>query len=278
MILGTRYLLENPGSSYIGEFRLRDYQTHVSRTGRPYGKGVLEDAGGEVAAYWWKEGDPLLWEDRGVVFAEGESRRFGDRVLVNLGSLEDRVIEGPDRGARLVPHNLAHDPEVLLGCVEAIETVTTPALQAFCDNAFTDLRFAGRFFAVPASKDHHHAFPGGLAAHSLAVAKMASEQAGLNAVERDLALVGGLFHDVGKTLTCDPGRPHPVYLDHDLLALELLSRPLAELDQANPGLADRLRYILTWKRAEPRQPPRTPSAIAVRNADRQSAAAASDDE
>lgn len=274
MLFGTQYLRKNLGQPFSGEFRLRDYQTLISRTGHPYGKGILEDATGHLTAYWWGEKEPLLLEERAVMYVEGITKCLDGRTVVTMTLIRDRYLEGPEHGSRLIPQSLVHDPSVLLQCVEAIETLQTPNLRSFCDDVFTDLDFAHKFFTVPASLEHHHAFRGGLAEHSVAVALAAAGQQQPNATERDLAFVGGLLHDIGKILTCDPLRTRPVYLDHDLLTLEILSRPLAALDRRDSGLADRLRYLFTCKRAMPRMRPRTPSANAVWGMDRQNVALA----
>jgi len=273
MIFGAQFLKQNPEGPFAGEFRLRDYQTLVSESGQTYGKGMLEDATGQIPAYWWGDGEgEFYWTERLVMYVQGNTQRLGDRTIVRVSSMEDRFLEGPARGVRVIPQTLAQDPAVLLQVVEAVDQIQTRSLQEFCDRLFDDLEFARKFFTVPASRDNHHAFPGGLAAHSVAVAKAAAQDARLSQRERDLAMVGGLLHDVGKTITCDPLRPHPVYLDHDLLSLEILSRPLSELDKKDSKLADSLRYILTCRRAQPRKAPRTPSAVAVWSADRQDAA------
>ena len=273
MIYTIQHLKENPGITFAGEYRLRGYQTFVSRSGARYGKGVLEDASGEMPLLNWSSSEPAIWDDHDVMSVEGLVQRLDYQTVVKIRVIEDRLVEGTDRGIQLVPHSYACDPKVLQRCIGLVEQIDTPALQRFCNALFCDLDFARLFFSVPASRNHHHAFPGGLAAHSVAVAETAARYPRLSRKERDLAIVGGLVHDAGKVITHDPARSHAVYLDHDLLALERLSDPLKVLDNADPDLADHLRHILTWKRALPETKPGTLPAIAVHTADCHDAAA-----
>ena len=65
---------------------------------------------------------------------------------------------------------------------------------------------AMRFFRAPASRTHHHAFPGGLAVHSEEVArfgaKMLIPDNPAHGYEADLVTAAALLHDLGK---CLPG-------------------------------------------------------------------------
>ena len=66
----------------------------------------------------------------------------------------------------------------------------------------------------------------------------------------DLAIVGALLHDAGKTVTLRNGgkfSPASYALDHDALTLEVLAPYLKRLDSVNSDLADALRYVWTWK-------------------------------
>jgi 3'-5' exoribonuclease len=69
-----------------------------------------------------------------------------------------------------------------------------------------------RFVTAAAAKYNHHAYPGGLLEHALevatAVVRLAADH---RHIDRDLAIVGALLHDVGKL---------DAY-DHDLIACDL---------------------------------------------------------
>lgn len=51
--------------------------------------------------------------------------------------------------------------------LELIETIDTPPLHRMLWRIFREREVVARFWTMPASARHHHAFPGGLAIHSL---------------------------------------------------------------------------------------------------------------
>ena len=60
-------------------------------------------------------------------------------------------------------------------------------------------RYKKRWLTVPASKRNHHAFPGGMLLHSYNVAMMSKMNAAfMKGAWTDLAVAGGLLHDIGK--------------------------------------------------------------------------------
>ena len=147
-------------------------------------------------------------------------------------------------------------------------------VQAFVLLTFLNKRLRDAFFEVPASREHHHSWSGGLAEHSIEVA----EHVATNALIRDsnqrwLASVAGLFHDIGKVRTLHTERDvrrKSEILGHDCLTLETLAPSLAWLDQFDSESGQVLRYLLTWDPT--RQPrPLLPTAMAVKEADRLSA-------
>lgn len=152
------------------------------------------------------------------------------------------------------------------------------SLRRFVLDVFHDERIAGSFFTCPASVDHHHAFAGGLAEHSLEVA------GGVLSVlaEREcsdlvwLASCAGLFHDIGKIRThrVDGKNTKTGYiLQHDQLTLEILAPAFAELDKRWSDGANALRYLLTLnQRKDHASRPLMPSGVALQMMDRLSAA------
>lgn len=152
------------------------------------------------------------------------------------------------------------------------------ALRQFVLDVFSDAKTAEAFFTLPASREHHHCWPGGLAEHSLEVAR------GVLRVLPDdeepqiawLTSCAELVHDIGKTRTHQAnGNYTPLghVLDHDLLTLEILAPALAKLDQRWPEGGRILRYQLTLKlRPDHAKRPMIPAGIILLALDRYSAA------
>ena len=103
--------------------------------------------------------------------------------------------------------DLAGSPEVPLERLEAdlrelISTVQNPDLRRLLDALLGEgTESWARFRVAPAAKYYHQAFTHGLLDHSLSVAQAVSAAAAaFPGLDRDIAVTGGLLHDIGKTL------------------------------------------------------------------------------
>jgi len=156
-----------------------------------------------------------------------------------------------------------------------LREIPCPMLQAFVVQVFLDRNTRERFFTWQASRSHHHSYPGGLAEHSVEVARrVAGDPLGFEPLERWVGSVAGLLHDIGKirTMRSDGSRPPgDLPIDHEVLTLSVLSAPLEWLDRAAPEAAKMMRYVLSWSSEKERRP-LLPVAMAVRESDRVSAA------
>jgi len=78
-----------------------------------------------------------------------------------------------------------------------LTTVCDETLRTIADAALSEMEHYWR--TVPGAKSVHHNFVGGTLVHSVNVANLAAVMADqLDGANRDLALVGGLLHDIGK--------------------------------------------------------------------------------
>lgn len=102
------------------------------------------------------------------------------------------------------------------------------------------------FCRVPGSINHHHAYPGGLLRHSLEVANDISGRIFNDPISRELGIVAGLLHDIGKikTFTEDGRTPLGYAVDHDGMTLEVIASGLRYLDEQNKNLGTALRNVL----------------------------------
>lgn len=149
------------------------------------------------------------------------------------------------------------------------------ALRQFLDDVFSDDSTVFNFFGLPASREHHHAYPGGLAEHSLEVATIVFQS--LWQCDHDqfwLALVAGLLHDIGKLRTFKNRGGYSnigFIVPHEQLTLEVLAEPLKQLDNSWPDGAIALRYLLTRSPQVEKRPLMTCS-VAIEYADKMSSA------
>jgi len=83
---------------------------------------------------------------------------------------------------------------------EILDTVERPALRALLDCLWADQDLMAALKRAPAAEKLHHAYLGGLLEHTLSVAEAAVLLARhYPKLDRDLLLVGVLWHDIGKT-------------------------------------------------------------------------------
>jgi len=130
-------------------------------------------------------------------------------------------------------------------CYEALRQT---CLQRFLLGVLGNPVIQQPFFTLPASITHHHSQPGGLLTHSLECAEFVLDVPELDPIQRDLGIVAGLLHDVGKIPLWDSNGKRTkagFLLHHEALTLEVLAPHLRLLDKAWPDGEVTLRYLLS---------------------------------
>ena len=125
------------------------------------------------------------------------SQRYGPQLTLKSASLAEAgdyrladLMDGPAAGADQMEADLRR----------LIDTVRNPWLRQLLD-ALIGARSQvwERFRRAPAAKYYHQAYLHGLLEHSLSVGQAVSAVSGaFPGVDRDLAVTGGLIHDIGK--------------------------------------------------------------------------------
>lgn len=171
------------------------------------------------------------------------------------------TLPGQDRDAIVGVHDdhrypaLWHMPEDLcpvegvLPAVQAlIHEVQAAPLKTFLLDVFARRDMHQVFWTMPASIRHHHAYPGGLAAHSMEVATDIAQHVGLTDIERDLGIAAGLLHDVGKVWAYSRDMQLTTAaraMGHELLGLSRLEPYLRDLERHWCDGAYAMRLLLS---------------------------------
>ncbi len=120
----------------------------------------------------------------------------------------------------------------------------TSPLKRVVNQVLLEREVRHQLLRMPASRAHHHAFPGGLLVHSMEAlhsARQLAHCAQLETQERELCEVAALLHDLGKINTI---YSDVVGLDHKVETLKLVERPLNWLIAKHPDLGRGLETIL----------------------------------
>ena len=175
---------------------------------------------------------------------EGDSAPTPLLILTGARSVDTQE----DDALRRLPADICPADGVFTGILELIQALTVQPLHHMMQRVFCDREVVDRYWTIPASAKFHHAFPGGLAAHSLEVAGDLAGQSSLEDHERELCIVAGLLHDIGKlwSYTQDmflntAGRA----MGHELIGLSRLERELQALEAEWPDGAYALRVMLS---------------------------------
>lgn len=131
---------------------------------------------------------------------------------------------------------------------ELINSIEAPPLKTFLLDVFARRDMHKLFWTAPASIRHHHAYPGGLAVHSMEVATDIAQHVGLTDIERDLGIAAGLLHDVGKVWAYTPDMQLTTAaraMGHELLGLSRLEPYLRDLERHWPDGAWAMRVLLS---------------------------------
>ena len=191
------------GQAVEGVYLVRGLEQRRKRNGDPFLKLELGDSTGTLEAMIWDDVEHAL-----------EIARQGSAVCVS-GQFEIH----PQYGAKLTvralraaestefdPADLADGPLVSVEQLERdldelIATVQDAGLRGLLERLLGEGTEVGaRFRSAPAAKYYHQAYRHGLLEHCLSVAQGVSLLAAtFPGIDRDVAVAGGLLHDIGKT-------------------------------------------------------------------------------
>lgn len=173
----------------------------TTRNGKPYLEVQLADVAGSVSlkiwdnAPWYAAFQAVGAEACIAVTALWQSSSYGmEAAEVDVRPLtveeEDRMLTG---GQELQERQREDWADIC----RMVSSVRDPRLQAL-GNALLE-NFAPRFRRAGAARGYHHARRGGLVEHTAGVMRTAEALCSAHAqLNRDLMIVGALFHDCGK--------------------------------------------------------------------------------
>ncbi len=191
------------GDTIVGFALLARKELRQDRNGRDYLDLMLQDATGSISGKVWSDSPALgnRFEAHQFVAFKGLVKRYRDQLQVNVVECRRATEEDRRHGfdeARLVP-STTEDIDDLWARLERLlaERIDRPVLRRLADETLA--AHGARLREHPAAKSIHHAYRGGLLEHVVSMAELAVAVCDhFPRIDRDLVLVGVLFHDLGK--------------------------------------------------------------------------------
>ena len=219
-------------------------QIAVTKTGKEYGRLMLQDKTGIVDAKIWNLNSPGV----GTFEAMDYVRIDGDvSVFMGANQLNVERIRKADEGEYLpenyLPVSDKNLEEMYKNLRILVSSIKNPYLKRLTESYFVeDPAFIKAFKFHSAAKSVHHGFVGGLLEHTLSVAKMCDYfAAAYPMLNRDLLLTAAVFHDIGKLRELSPF-PENDYTDdgqllgHIIIGTEMIADRICTI----PGFPERL--------------------------------------
>jgi len=219
-----------------GVYAVARKERRRTKTGSDYLALELVDPSGRIEARVWS--DVELLDGR---FGEGDAVRVLGRVdkYRDRLQLDVRSLEAADEDAAALTPGLRRDGDELDGFLEFLAgEIAHPGVKALVGRFVADDRFRARLRELPASREIHHDYAGGLLEHTVAVATICRDAAQVHPrLRSDLLLAAALLHDAGRTI--ELGRA-PTFrpteegrlLGHVQLGIRLIESRADSLDRA----------------------------------------------
>lgn len=232
-------------------FLVEEKNLAFSQKGAPYLSLRLKDRTGQMDGRIWDNATNL---DK--VFKKGDiiyinSRAVSFKSIIQLSIIEVRQATAEEMTWEdFLPTVKGNIEEMYQALMAFVDQVVSPPLNALLRSFFEDEEIASLFRKAPAAKGFHHINIGGLLEHTLSVTRLLAMVADhYPKSNRDLLLVGGMLHDIGKIREftyqgnidySDEGR----LIGHIVIGLEMLDAKIATIPDFPSGLAMELRHLI----------------------------------
>lgn len=196
-------------------------------------------------SYGIKNYDAKIWNNSDEISREitpgciayiwGAVREFKGNIQIHINKIE-RVLDPDDSIINMVtPSSELSEIKLSNELFKLISTVKSPEFYELLTQIFKSELIKTNFFKTAAGVEIHHAYIGGLAEHTLEVAKTVIHFCTLfKDINYDLALTAALLHDIGKTVELS-NFPENKYTDtgrllgHISIGVQLINDEIAKI-------------------------------------------------
>ncbi|MDF7636829.1 HD domain-containing protein [Leuconostocaceae bacterium ESL0958] len=180
---------------------VKSAEQRQTKAGKDYLAFVLADQTGDLPGNLWDvtpEQIQSLQPGR-VVHVTGTRDSYRGNPQMKLTSIRLAQEDEPHDPGDFVQRAPMAEGEMTTVLNELLLQVQQPDWQRLLRYLFK--KYRNEFLQYPAAKMNHHAFVGGLAYHSLSIARLATQILPLYPqLNADLLLTGALLHDLGKVI------------------------------------------------------------------------------
>ncbi len=190
------------GDSVQGFVLVSRKEARQDRNDRTYLDLKLTDASGSMDAKVWADSPALTadFDAHDFVAIRGSVKLYRDQLQMSVDDCRRVTDEDRQHGfdeSKLVPSTREDSSDLWRRLEKAMATIARPELRAVAQRAME--KHGDDLLGHPAAKAIHHAYRGGLLEHTTSMAELAIRVCGnYPQVDRDLVLLGVLFHDLGK--------------------------------------------------------------------------------
>ena len=203
-LIGTKEFVRDlvDGQHVDSIFEVRQLVRRQKKDGDPFLKLQLGDATGAVEAVVWEQVEEIARVATPGTAMRVSGRfcndpRYGAAITVRgvRAACEEEYDPAELREGPPVPYE-----QMVAALEELIDTIQRRHLRELVNRLLGPGTESGaRWLVAPAAKVYHQAYRHGLLEHSLSVAQGVSAMAAtFPAIDRDVAVVGALLHDIGK--------------------------------------------------------------------------------
>jgi len=236
--------------TFTTSFLVRSKEIREKKTGEPYISLSLADRTGEIEAKMWDNVADVMdtFNRDDFVKVKGVVQIYHNRPQITIHKmrrLEDNDVDFAD----YFPSSTRDTGEMWSELRAIVAAMTDPHLRALSQAVLDDPEIAQRYQKVPAAKQIHHAWLGGLLEHVLSLCELCRFAAEHYHADLNLLLAGAVLHDVGKIYELSYDRSFGYttegqLLGHMVMGLRIVGDKLRDLPDFPPRLRTLVEHMI----------------------------------
>ncbi|MBZ5595317.1 MAG: HD domain-containing protein [Acidobacteriia bacterium] len=236
--------------TFTTSFLVRSKEIREKKTGEPYISMSLGDRTGEIDAKMWDNVAEVMdtFNRDDFVKVKGIVQIYHNRPQITIHKvrrLEDSEVDFAD----YFPASARDTGEMWSELRAIVDAMTDPHLRALSLAVLDDPEIARRYQKVPAAKQIHHAWLGGLLEHVLSLCQLCHFAADHYHVDLNLLLAGAVLHDVGKIYELSYDRSFGYttegqLLGHMVMGVRIVGDKIRDLPDFPPRLRTLVEHMI----------------------------------